>query len=66
MSPTPTNNSVVLPADLERRRRISVREAAALKGISEESFRRHFRDLIEQTTPGRQTVRLSDVLEEED
>jgi hypothetical protein len=65
MAPTPTATSdVVLPSDLYRRRRISVREAAALKGISEESFRRHFRDLIQQTTPGRQTVRLSDVLED--
>lgn len=61
----PPANTIALPPDLERRRRISVRQAAELKGISEESFRRHFRNLIEQTTPGRQTVRLADVLEED-
>jgi hypothetical protein len=65
MPPANSNSSVGLPPELARRRRISVRQAAELKGISEESFRRHFRDLIEQTTPGRQTVRLGDVLEED-
>jgi hypothetical protein len=48
---------------LERQRRISVAQAAELRGISEDSFRRHFAHLIEKITPGRDTVRLGDALD---
>lgn len=65
----PANTSLgtrhTLPPELARRRRISVRQAAQLKGVSEDSFRRHFADLIEQTTPRRQTVRLIDVIDDD-
>jgi len=60
--PSPCDHRVVLPLELELRRRITVQQAAELRGISEEAFREHFGHLIEQTTPGRQTVRLGDAL----
>jgi hypothetical protein len=60
--PSPCDHRVILPLELELRRRITVKQAAELKAISEEAFREHFGHLIEQTTPGRQTVKLGDVL----
>jgi hypothetical protein len=59
-----SRRTVTLPPELERHRRVSVPVAAALKGISEDSFRRHFAHLIERTTPRRDTVRLSKVIED--
>jgi hypothetical protein len=53
---------VELSPEQEKKRRISVRQAAELKGISEPTFRKHFPHLIEKTTPGRDTVALGDVL----
>jgi hypothetical protein len=55
---------LTLSPEQERRRRISVKQAAELKNISEDSFRRHFRHLIRQETPRRQTVALGDVLDD--
>jgi hypothetical protein len=52
-----------LTPEQERRRRISVQEAAHLKGVSKDTFLRHFRHLIEQTSPRRLTVKLGDVLD---
>jgi hypothetical protein len=52
-----------LTAEQERRRRISVREAARLRGISEDTFRRRFGHMIEKITPRRNVVRLGDVLD---
>jgi hypothetical protein len=52
-----------LTPEQERRRRISVREAARLKGISEDTFKRHFGHQIEKLTPRRNVVRLGDVLD---
>jgi hypothetical protein len=54
---------VALSPELERYRKISVREAAAIKGISIDGFRRHYRHLIDQVTPRRQTVTLSKVID---
>jgi hypothetical protein len=62
--PAPTSYRIELSPEQEQKRRISVKQAAELKGISEDSFRRHFSHLIDQTTPRRQTVRLGDVLED--
>ena len=63
MPPAPSRR-FELPPELEKRRRVSVKVAAELKGISEDSFRRHFPHLIDQTTPRRQTVRLGDVIDD--
>ena len=49
--------------DLERH--ISVPEAAALKGISTDTFKRHFAHLIRKPSPRRNTVKLRDLLSEE-
>jgi hypothetical protein len=54
---------LVLSPEQERRRRISVRQAAELKNISEDTFRRHYRNLIRQESPRRQSVALGDVLD---
>jgi hypothetical protein len=51
-----------LPADLAPRRKVSVREAAALNDLSEDSFRRHYSHLIKSITPRRQVVALADAL----
>jgi len=62
----PTNASrysLVLTPEQEKRRRISVKQAAELKNISEDSFRRHYGHLIEKTTPRRDTVKLGDALD---
>jgi hypothetical protein len=62
--PAPTNNRVKLSAEMERRRMVPVPQAAEIKAISEDSFRRHFRHLIRQITPRRQAVMLGDLFEE--
>jgi hypothetical protein len=59
----PTIQEIKLTPEQEKRRRISVREAARLRGISEDTFRRHFGHLIEKITPRRLVVRLGDVLD---
>jgi hypothetical protein len=63
MPPTNAIRHVELTPQEERQRRISVAQAAELKGVSEDTFRRHFGHLIQKTTPGRATVRLADVLD---
>jgi hypothetical protein len=50
--------------DLERH--VSVPEAAALKGISEDTFKRHYPHLIRRPSPRRATVKLRDLLSESD
>jgi hypothetical protein len=62
MPPTNSVHRVELSPDEEKQRRISVAQAAELKNISPHTFRKHFKHLIERTTPGRHTVRLGDVL----
>jgi Fic family protein len=61
--PSKTPHRFELSPEQERRRRISVQEAAALKGVSRDTFLRHFRHLVEKTSPRRLTVRLGDVLD---
>jgi hypothetical protein len=61
--PTPNKLPATdLPADLAPKRKISVREAAQLTGVSEDSFRRHYSHLIKTVTPRRQVVALGDAL----
>jgi hypothetical protein len=47
---------------IERLRKISVKEAAALNGVSEDNFRRHYGHLIKKITPRRNVVALSDAI----
>lgn len=53
-----------LPPDLMRLRMISIREAAELRGISVDSFKRHYSHLIQQVSPRRLAVRVGDLLNE--
>ena len=48
--------------ELDLRRRISVKHAAALNDIHEASFRRHYPHLIEKTTERRDGVTLANAL----
>jgi|GEM_PF-1005337 acyl-CoA-binding protein len=50
------------PNWLELERRIPVAEAAHLKGISEDTFRRRYSHLIEQVSPRRQAVKIKHVI----
>ena len=47
---------------LERRKKIKVKEAAALNDLSEASFRRHYPHLIRKITPRRDVVELGDAI----
>jgi hypothetical protein len=47
---------------LERRKKIKVKEAAALNDLSEASFRRHYPHLIRKITPRRDAVELGDAI----
>jgi hypothetical protein len=58
-----TRELQTLPPEVLKRRRISVAAAAALKGISTDSFRRHYAHLIEQASPRRQVVELAKVID---
>jgi hypothetical protein len=62
--PAPTTARVTLSPEQENRRRISVKQAAELKNISEDTFRRHYRHLIRQESPRRQSVAIGDVLDD--
>jgi len=62
--PFPKDYRVPLSPELEKKRRISVKYAAELRGISEDVFRKQFGHLIEQASPKRQVVQLGRVLDE--
>jgi hypothetical protein len=47
--------------DLERH--ISVAEAARLKGVSVDTFQRHYASLIRKVSPRRNVVKLRDLLQ---
>lgn len=47
---------------IERKRKISVQEAAALNDIHESTFRRHYSHLIRKISPRRDVVELGDAL----
>ena len=48
---------------LELRRKIGVREAAELNGVSEATFRRHYGHLIKKISARRDVVELRDALD---
>jgi hypothetical protein len=51
-----------LSRELELRRKISVREAAALNDVSEDTFRRRYSHLIRKISPRRDVVELGAAL----
>ena len=50
------------PSWLELRRKISVRKAADLNDVSEDTFRRRYPHLIRKISPRRDAVELGDAL----
>jgi hypothetical protein len=50
---------------LELEKRVSVPEAAAIKGFSPWTFKRYYAHLIRKVSPRRETVKLRDLLQEE-
>jgi hypothetical protein len=50
------------PTALDLERKISIKEAAAINNISEDTFHRHYRHLVKQISPRRGVVRLGDAL----
>jgi hypothetical protein len=60
MLPASTFAEKLSALDLERH--ISVPEAAKFKGISPDTFKRHFAHLIRKTSPRRNTVKMRDLL----
>ena len=51
---------------LELERHVSVPEAAEYLNLSEDSFRRHYQDIIRKVSPRRDAVKLRDLLQEDD
>jgi hypothetical protein len=49
--------------EIARKQKIKVAEAAALAGVSEDTFRRRYSHLIKQLSPRRQGVSLGDALD---
>jgi hypothetical protein len=60
--PTPTDNEVRLPRELELERMVTIRRAAELRGISEDTFKRQYPHLIERVSDRRSAVRLKHAL----
>jgi hypothetical protein len=60
MKPKPTTTEL---SPLELHRKISVREAAELNGVSEATFRRHHGHLIRNIGTRRQAVELRHAIE---
>ena len=58
-----TTQSLAEMSPSERRRKINVREAAALNDLSEATFRRHYGHLIRKITPRRDAVDLCDAID---
>ncbi len=54
--PSPLSDQLAL------RRKISVREAAELNDISEDTFRRRYKHLLRKISPRRDAVELGDAL----
>jgi hypothetical protein len=57
--PAPTIHKLELPLELQLRRRITVKQAAELKCLSEDAFRKHFILVISSSRP-RQADKRSD------
>lgn len=50
------------PTALDLQRKISIKEAAALNNVSEDTFKRHYSHIIRKISPRRSVVALSDAL----
>jgi hypothetical protein len=62
----PTNNKLTAEQSwlaLEKRRAISLQEAARLKGISVDTLKRYYRDKFIQLSPRRLGMRVGDALD---
>ena len=61
------SSSTKLPqlSALELERHVSVAEAAAIKGVSPWTFKRHYSHLIKRVSPRREAVKLRNLLEED-
>jgi DeoR/GlpR family transcriptional regulator of sugar metabolism len=53
---------VRLATELLRKQKVSVKDAAALLNVSEDTFRRNHKSLIRQVSARRQAVEVGDVL----
>jgi len=53
-----------LPPELAPLRMISIREAAELRGVSVDGFKRHFPHLVQRVSPRRLAVRVGELLNE--
>ena len=62
--PAPTTRKLELSPELERKRFITIDEAAELKSISRDTFLRHYSHLVRELSPRRKGVRLGDVLDD--
>lgn len=61
--PTPLTSPTALSV-LELEKHVSVPEAAKFKGISPDTFKRHYAHLIRKASPRRNVVKLRDLLAE--
>jgi hypothetical protein len=60
--PMPTNTNLPVLTALELETCVSVPRAASIKGVSEDTFKRHYRHLIRKLSPRRDGVKLRDLL----
>jgi hypothetical protein len=60
---TMTNDQTTEISAIERHRRIPLREAARLAGLSEWVFKRHYKHLIHKISTRRVAVKLGDALD---
>jgi hypothetical protein len=61
--PEVTGRSSSTLSAIELERHVSVPEAARIKGISPDTFKRHYAHLIRKASPRRNTVKLRDLIE---
>jgi hypothetical protein len=62
LKPTTRPKTTDLPP-IERRKKLTVREAAKLNTLSEDTFRRHYGHLIKKISPRRDVVELGDAID---
>jgi hypothetical protein len=61
--PSPTDCRVVLTPEHERRRLLTIQQAAEFLALSEDTFRRQYSHMIKTISPRRRGVALGDVLD---
>jgi hypothetical protein len=62
----PLNDTLPKLTALDLERHVSVPVAAEIKGISLDTFKRHYAHLIRKTSPRRNTVKVRDLLATDD